>query len=85
MSCLTVRIVPSMNQIRVYSEINFPPARLNIVFFGGVKCSNANCQNHSHTADLETFYDEVIDVLSKSVGKIIKQVPGKRNIFHTWL
>ena len=32
-SCLNVRVVRSMNEIRVYSGINFPPERLNTMTY----------------------------------------------------
>ena len=61
-----------------YYEICAYEGLCNIVLLDGVKCTYANCHDHSHTADMETFYDDIINVLSKSGGQIIKQVLGNR-------
>ena len=74
----------SSNKIAYHESCTYD-GLCNVVLLDGVKCINANFQNHSHTADIDTFYDEVTNVLSKSGERNDKASTWEKVCFHTCL
>ena len=47
---------------RGFNNLNIPD---------GMKCSDSNCQNHSHINDIDSFYDDIFNVLMECSESLV--------------